>query len=93
MGHGHSHGQGHGMDNEKRVLWALLLTAGFMGAEVAGGLISGSLALLADAAHMLTDAAALGLAWFAFRVARRPARAAVGVAPGGSGGGGAGPAR
>jgi cobalt-zinc-cadmium efflux system protein len=44
-----------------------------MGVEVAGGLISGSLALLADAAHMLTDAAALALAWVAFRIARRPA--------------------
>lgn len=55
------------------MLWAFVLTAGFMGAEVVGGLISGSLALLADAAHMLTDAAALALAWFAFRIARRPA--------------------
>jgi len=73
--HGHSHVHGQGADNERRVLWALVLTAGFMGAEVAGGLISGSLALLADAAHMLTDAAALALAWFAFRIARRPADA------------------
>ncbi|MEQ8356650.1 MAG: cation diffusion facilitator family transporter [Kiloniellaceae bacterium] len=74
MGH-HHHGQaqGQGADSEKRVLWAFVLTAGFMGAEVAGGLISDSLALLADAAHMLTDAAALALAWVAFRVARRPA--------------------
>lgn len=75
--HRHSHGQAHvhgaGADNEKRVLWAFVLTAGFMGAEVAGGLISGSLALLADAAHMLTDAASLALAWIAFRIARRPA--------------------
>lgn len=71
--HGHRHGHGAGADSEKRVLWAFLLTAGFMGAEVVGGLISGSLALLADAAHMLTDAAALALAWFAFRIARRPA--------------------
>jgi cobalt-zinc-cadmium efflux system protein len=70
-GHGHSHAQG--ADSERRVLWALLLTAGFMGAEVVGGVISGSLALLADAAHMLTDAASLALAWVAFRVARRPA--------------------
>ncbi len=70
MGRGHAHG--HGMDSERRVLWALLLTAGFMGAEVVGGLLSGSLALLADAAHMLTDAAALALAWVAFRIARRP---------------------
>jgi cobalt-zinc-cadmium efflux system protein len=69
--HGHAHA--HGSDNEKRVLWAFVLTAGFMGVEVAGGLISGSLALLADAAHMLTDAAALALAWVAFRIARRPA--------------------
>ncbi len=71
---GHSHsGHSHGSDNETRVLWALVLTAGFMAVEVVGGLISGSLALLADAAHMLTDAAALALAWFAFRIARRPA--------------------
>lgn len=46
-----------------------------MVAEVVGGLLSGSLALLADAAHMLTDAAALLLAWAAFRLARRPATA------------------
>lgn len=78
--HNHSHGHAHGHDhshahgaNERRVFWAMLLTAGFMLAEVAGGIISGSLALLADAAHMLTDAAALGLAWGAFRIARRPA--------------------
>jgi cation diffusion facilitator family transporter len=50
----------------------MVLTGGFMGIEVVGGLVSGSLALLADAGHMLTDFAALGLAWFAFRIARRP---------------------
>lgn len=61
--------------NERRVLLALLLSAGFMAAEAAGGLLFGSLALLADAAHMLTDAAALALAWIAFRVTRRPADA------------------
>lgn len=43
--------------------------------EVVGGLLSGSLALLADAGHMLTDAASLGLAWGASRAARRPADA------------------
>ena len=42
-------------------------------AELAGGLISGSLALLADAGHMLTDFASLALAWYGFRLARRPA--------------------
>lgn len=42
-------------------------------AELAGGLISGSLALIADAGHMLTDSAGLALAWLGFRLARRPA--------------------
>jgi cobalt-zinc-cadmium efflux system protein len=51
----------------------MLLTGGFMAVEVAGGFLSGSLALLADAGHMLTDAAALFFAWLAFRLARRPA--------------------
>jgi cobalt-zinc-cadmium efflux system protein len=46
-----------------------------MAVEVVGGVISGSLALLADAAHMLTDAAALALAWFAARLTMRPANA------------------
>lgn len=72
-GHGHHHGPGHvhGAGNERAVFWGFLLTAGFMLAEVVGGLVSGSLALLADAGHMLTDAAALGLAWIGFRIARR----------------------
>lgn len=52
---------------------AALLTGAFMLAEVAGGLVSGSLALLADAGHMLTDFASLALAWTGFRLARRPA--------------------
>ena len=54
---------------------AAALTGLFMVAEVAGGLVSGSLALLADAGHMLTDFAALALAWVGFRLARRPADA------------------
>jgi cobalt-zinc-cadmium efflux system protein len=54
---------------------AAVLTGGFMLVEVAGGLISGSLALIADAGHMLTDFAALAMAWLAFRMARRPADA------------------
>jgi cobalt-zinc-cadmium efflux system protein len=73
MASGQAHHHGHEHGNERRVLWALRLTVGFMAAEVVGGLLSGSLALLADAGHMLTDAAALGLAWHAFRVSRRPA--------------------
>ena len=55
------------------MFWAALLTGGFMLAEIVGGLLAGSLALLADAAHMLTDAVALALAWLAFRIGRRPA--------------------
>ena len=73
--HGHAHAHGDTKDARKRVAFAAWLTFGFMAAEVAGGLISGSLALLADAAHMLTDAGALGLAWLGFRLADRPADA------------------
>ena len=69
MGYSHSHGS----DNVKRVQIALVLTGTFMVAEVIGGIISGSLALLADAGHMLTDTMALALAAFAFRVSSRPA--------------------
>jgi cobalt-zinc-cadmium efflux system protein len=72
-GHRHAAHAGHQhAANEKRVGWAAALTGTYMLAEVAGGLLAGSLALLADAGHMLTDAAALTLAWAAFRIARRP---------------------
>ncbi len=55
------------------MLLAAILTGSFMFAEVVGGVLSGSLALLADAGHMLTDFAALVLAWAAFRFSRWPA--------------------
>ncbi len=72
-GHAHAHGHGHAhANNERRVLCVLVITLVFMVVEVVGGILSGSLALLADAGHMLTDAAALALAWIAFRIARRP---------------------
>ncbi|MGI8723783.1 MAG: cation diffusion facilitator family transporter [Methyloceanibacter sp.] len=72
--HDHGHARTHGSDaNERRMGYAALLTGAFVFAEVAGGIVSGSLALLADAGHMLTDFASLALAWFAFRLARRPA--------------------
>jgi cobalt-zinc-cadmium efflux system protein len=70
--HGHVHHAPSGHDGERRVFWVLLLTAGFMAIEAVGGWLAGSLALIADAGHMLSDAAALALAWMAFRVARRP---------------------
>ena len=66
--HSHSH---HG--SETRLAIAAALTGLFMVAEVVGGVISGSLALIADAGHMLTDFASLTMAWFAFRLSRRPA--------------------
>ena len=78
-GHGHHHGHGHSHEHDlrgvsKRKLWvAFWLISGFMVAEVVGGILSGSLALLADAGHMVTDAASIGLAIFAMRMAERPA--------------------
>lgn len=74
-GHNHGHAHNHKVNesNEGRMALAAVLTGIFMIVEVIGGLISGSLALLADAGHMLTDFAALSMAWLAFRMARRPA--------------------
>lgn len=69
MAHTHSHGEGDA--NRGRLLAAFSVTALFMVAEVVGGWLSGSLALLADAGHMLTDAAALLMALLAVQFARR----------------------
>ena len=70
--HGHSNvDEGNGK-NLRRVMIALVLTGAFMVVEVVGGIISGSLALLADAGHMLTDTMALALAAMAFHVSKRP---------------------
>ena len=83
---GHDHAQGHSHDRHSHApsaqadrRWltvALVLIAGFMAVEVVAGLLAGSLALLSDAAHMLTDAASIGLALFAARLAARPAKGA-----------------
>ena len=62
----------HGL-NIRRIFWVLLLIGSFMIVEVIVGLISGSLALLADAAHMLVDTVSLLIAWLAFRLIQRPA--------------------
>jgi cobalt-zinc-cadmium efflux system protein len=71
--HGHEHGDRSQAD--RRALAAALAIIGvFTVVEVVAGLVAGSLALLADAGHMLTDAAALGVALFASWVAARPAR-------------------
>ncbi|MFG2306886.1 cation diffusion facilitator family transporter [Actinacidiphila glaucinigra] len=76
-GHGHGHGHAHGVAENADRRWlglALGLIAGFMAVEVVVGLLVGSLALLSDAAHMLTDAASIVLALVAMRLAARPAR-------------------
>ena len=77
--HDHDHGHAHGPspalsrpDQRKRLAWTLALAAAYMVAEVLGGLWTGSLALLADAGHMLTDAGALGVAMFASWLSLRP---------------------
>jgi cobalt-zinc-cadmium efflux system protein len=72
VGHGHAHET----SRRPRDVRALVITLGlvclYMGVEVIGGLVSGSLALLADAGHMLSDAGALSLTLFAMRMAARP---------------------
>jgi cobalt-zinc-cadmium efflux system protein len=69
---GHNHGASADADRGKlRIALALIL--GFMVAEVVTGIVANSLALLSDAAHMLTDAAAIGLSLVAIRLAGRPA--------------------
>ena len=72
MGTGHSHGTAAGRHKD-RLFSAFILTCAFVVVEVIGGLLTGSLALLADAAHMLTDAGGLALALIAIRFAERPA--------------------
>ena len=76
-GHNHHHGHDHrhpaNVTNEGRIGIAFVIIFLFMLIEVAGGLIAGSLALLADGGHMVSDAAALGMSWLAIRVGKTPA--------------------
>ena len=80
--HGHRHGD-RGHENHehetnlrevsrRRLWWAMAIILLFLIIEVVGGLITGSLALLADAGHMFSDAAALGLSLFAAWISTRP---------------------
>ncbi|EKS6729941.1 MULTISPECIES: cation diffusion facilitator family transporter [Enterobacteriaceae] len=79
--HNHNHEDGHDHDhshkvtsgNEKRIRFVFILTFGYALIQAVGGAMSGSLALIADSGHMLSDAAALLLALVAYRIARRPA--------------------
>ncbi len=75
MGHDHAHAPGPDADR-RLLLGALGLILAFMAGEVVVGILVDSLALLADAGHMLTDAAAIGLALVAMRLAARPASGA-----------------
>ncbi len=78
MGHAHAHGHAHATGDaahqasRRRLATVLGLTWGYLGVEVAAGLLTGSLALLADAGHMLTDVAGLVLALAAMKFAERP---------------------
>lgn len=80
--HNHSHDHGHGHDHSDvfhshapagKMKLAFLLTLVILVVEVIGGWISGSLALLSDAGHVLTDIAAIGLSWYAMKQAEKPA--------------------
>lgn len=76
LAHGHGPGSLHQHDSRassrKSLVVALSLTIGYLGAELVGGLMAHSLSLVADAAHMVTDAAAIGLALLAMWAAVRP---------------------
>ncbi len=72
-GHGHVHAHGHRTADRHRLKQALTLILALMVVEVVAGLLASSLALLSDAAHMLTDAGALALSLAAARLAARPA--------------------
>ena len=79
MGWGHAHGHGAGPGTaagslRRRLAVVLSLTVGVLAAEVVGAVLSGSLALLADAGHMATDAVGIALALGAVTLAQRPPR-------------------
>ena len=71
MSGGHDHGA-HQM-SDTRLVWAVVVNVGLTAAQIIGGILSGSLALIADALHNFSDAASLGLALFARKIGRRPA--------------------
>lgn len=77
MGHGHGHGHGHGVSaagaHRRRLVVVLVITTGVLLVEVVAGVLTGSLALLADAGHLFTDSAGIGLALLAVQFAARPA--------------------
>jgi cobalt-zinc-cadmium efflux system protein len=73
-GHGHSHhGHAHPTLRPSVLGWAMAATLGLVAAEIVGGLLGHSVALLNDAVHNLSDVPALGISWLAMRWAERPA--------------------
>lgn len=75
--HGHDHGAGghtHDVSNlsGKKIFWVTVLNATITIAEIVGGILSGSLALLSDAVHNLSDTIAIALSYFANRIAQKP---------------------
>ena len=76
MGHGHANGHGHSTAagaRRQRLVWVLAITLAVAAVQVVGGVLSGSLALLADAAHMVSDSAGIAVALAATWLAARPA--------------------
>lgn len=75
MGHGHGHGHDHGAEDlpDGRLIAAVAVNVLLTVAQIIGGVVSGSLSLIADALHNLNDAASLALALFARKIGRRPA--------------------
>jgi cobalt-zinc-cadmium efflux system protein len=71
--HDHGHGHAHGSEDARRLAIALALIVAFMAGEVVAGILAHSLALLSDAAHMLTDAGALAMSLVVLRLAAQPA--------------------
>lgn len=75
--HQHEHHESDGHEHEhalsgRKIFWVTVLNASITAAEVAGGLLSGSLALLSDAVHNLSDTIAVAMSYFAFRISRKP---------------------
>ena len=71
MGAGHDHSHHAHAGNKKALAVSFFIIAGYMLVEVAGGLLTGSLALLSDAGHMLSDALSVGLSLLAFKLGEK----------------------
>ena len=76
-GHGHGHSHGGKEMPDSWLAWAVVINVVLTVAQVVGGVVSGSLALIADALHNFSDAGSLLIAWFARRIGRRPADASM----------------